>query len=80
MLHFKKGFRSFNTENLGSVGQRALKLLAVKVGVLKKKSATLAIPAEVCGSAFGLSSSLPKVKSSSKFDNLQLLSPLTYRT
>ena len=34
-----KGFRFFNTENLGSVGQRAAKLLAVKVGGLKKKSA-----------------------------------------
>ena len=39
MLHFKKGFRSFNTENLGSVGQRALKLPVVKVGGHKKKSA-----------------------------------------
>ena len=34
-----KGFRSFNTVNMGSVGQRASKLLAVKVGGLKKKSA-----------------------------------------
>ena len=34
-----KGFRSFNAKNLGSVGQRAAKLLAVKVGGLKKKSA-----------------------------------------
>ena len=32
-------FRSFNTVNMGSVGQRASKLLAVKVGGLKKKSA-----------------------------------------
>ena len=32
-------FRSFNAENLRSIGQRALKLLAVKVGGLKKKSA-----------------------------------------
>ena len=39
MLCFKKGFRSFNTENLGSVGQRASKLPAVKVGGHKKKSA-----------------------------------------
>ena len=39
MLDFKKGFRSFNTENLGSVGQRASKLPAVKVGGHKKKSA-----------------------------------------
>jgi len=35
-----KGFRSFNAKNLGSVGQRAAKLLAVKVGGLKKKSAS----------------------------------------
>ena len=39
MLHFEKGFRSFNTENLGSVGQRASKLPAVKVGGHKKKFA-----------------------------------------
>ena len=39
MLYFKKGFRSFNTENLRSVGQRASKLPAVKVGGHKKKSA-----------------------------------------
>ena len=37
--HFEKGFRSFIAENVGSVGQRAAKLLAVKVGGLKKKSA-----------------------------------------
>ena len=34
-----KRFRSLNAENLGSVGQRAAKLLSVKVGDLKKKSA-----------------------------------------
>ena len=39
VLCFKKGFRSFNTDNVGSVGQRASKLPAVKVGGLKKKSA-----------------------------------------
>ena len=33
------GFRSFDIVNMGSVGQRASKLLAVKVGGLKKKSA-----------------------------------------
>ena len=65
LVCFFKRFRSFNAKNLRSVGQRAAKLLAFKVGLLKKKSAALAIPAEVCGSAFGLSSSLPKVKSSS---------------
>ena len=44
-------FRFFNAENFGSVGQRTAKLLAVKVGVLKKKSAALAIPPELCASA-----------------------------
>ena len=39
MLDFKKGFRSFNAENLGSVDQRASKLPAIKVGGHKKKSA-----------------------------------------
>ena len=36
---FFKRFRCLNVKNLGSVGQRAAKLLAVKVGGLKKKSA-----------------------------------------
>ena len=39
LAYFHKGFRSFSAKNLGSVGQRAAKLLAVKVGGLKKKSA-----------------------------------------
>ena len=47
MLYFKKAFRSFNTENLGSVGQRAAKLLAVKVGGLKKNSASQPQPQSV---------------------------------
>ena len=40
-------FRSFHKINIGSVGQRAAKLLAVKLGDIKKKSAALAITAEV---------------------------------
>ena len=40
LIHFKEGFRSFHTSNLGSVSQRAAKLLAVKVEGLKEKSAT----------------------------------------
>ena len=39
LVYLFKRFRSFNAENLKSVGQRAAKLLAVKVGGLKKKSA-----------------------------------------
>ena len=38
-IYFLKRFKSFNTVNMGSVGQRASKLLAVKFGGLKKKSA-----------------------------------------
>ena len=60
MSCFKKGFRSFNTENLGSVGQRASKLPAVKVGGYKKKSAPL--------EPVGPDSRSPRVKSFSKFD------------
>ena len=59
MTHFDKGFRSFNARNFKSVGQRAAKLLAVKVGVLKKKSAASAIPPELCAIAFGPDSSAP---------------------
>ena len=37
MLYFGKGLKSFHRVNLGSVGQRASKLLAVKVGVFQEK-------------------------------------------
>ena len=72
LRHFEKRFRNFNANNFGSVGQRASKLLAFKVGVLKKNSAALAIPAELCVSAFGPGSSTSRVKSFSKFDSQQL--------
>ena len=39
-VYLFKRFRSFIAENLESVSQRAAKLLAVKVGGLKKKSAS----------------------------------------
>ena len=39
-VYFFKRFRSFNTINIESVGQRAAKLLAFKVGGVKKKPAT----------------------------------------
>lgn len=39
--------RYFHTGNIGSVGQRASKLLAIKVVILKKKSGSSAIPAEL---------------------------------
>ena len=58
-----------------SVGQWASKLLAVKVEVLKKKSATLAIPAEVCAlcKCDRPGSRLPGVNSFSKFDGQWIL-------
>ena len=43
-------FRPFHTFNIGSEGQGAVKLLADKVGGLKKKSA---IAAKVCVRAYG---------------------------
>ena len=57
---------------MGSVGQRASKLLAVKVGGLKKKSAASAIPTDLCASAFGPGLIPGKLKSFSKFDSQQL--------
>ena len=64
----EKRLRSFNSENLGSVGQRVLKLLAVKVGVLKKKSAASAIQSEMCACAIGPGSSWSGVES---FSNVE---------
>ena len=54
--------------NIRFVGQRAAKLLSVKVGGLKKKSATSAITAKVCASALGLGLSPLRLKIFSKFD------------
>ena len=62
-------YRSFNAENFGSLSQSVAKLLTVKVGLLKKKSAASAIPAEVCASAISPGSRTPGVKSFSKFDS-----------
>ena len=59
MLYFSKEFRSFHTGDMGSVGQMASKLLAVKFLVLKKKSAASAMPAEVLASTFSPGSSPP---------------------
>ena len=49
------------------VDQMAAKLLAVKVGGLKKKSATTAIPDELYAIVFSPCSSPPRLKSFSKF-------------
>ena len=66
----KKRFRTLIPKNLGSVDQRVLKLLAIKVGVLKKKSAALAIPPELCASVIGPGSSSSGVESFSNFEGL----------
>ena len=65
---------------MGSVDQLAAKLLSVKAEVLKKKSATSAIPAKVCASAIGLGWRVPGFKSFSESDGQVLYSPLTYRS
>ena len=36
LIYFEEGFRSFHASNIGSAGQRAAKLLAIKFGGLKK--------------------------------------------
>ena len=59
---------SLDAESMKSLGQWALKLLAVKIEVIKKKSATSAIAAEVCTSVIGPGSRSPGLKSFSKFD------------
>ena len=75
--YVKEVYRSFHTSNIGSVGQRAAKLLTIKVGVPKKESANLAFPAEVFASMIGPSSRLPRVRSFSKFDGRQFCRHLT---
>ena len=59
---------------MGSVGQRASKLLAVKVGGLKKKSAIWPLPLSNQSAQVRL-----RIKSFSKFDRQHFCSPLTYR-
>ena len=71
-IYCEKKSRSSNAKNFESVGQRAAKLIAVKVGVLKKESAPSAIPPKVCASTFGPGSSTHGVESFSKFDSQQL--------
>ena len=79
MICKSKKFRSFHIGSKGSAGQRATKLLAVKVGGLTKKSAGSAITADVYASMIGLGSTTPQTKSFSKFERWKLCSPLTYR-
>ena len=68
LIYIGKGFRSLHTVNIGYLGQRAAKLLAVKVEVLQKNSAASAIPPEFCASPIGLGSSSSGVKSFSNFE------------
>ena len=63
LTHFRKGIRSLHTFDIGSLGQRAAKLLAFEVGGPQKNSATSAISAKVCASPFGQVSTPPGVES-----------------
>ena len=65
LIYFGKGFIYFHTGDIGSLGHRTAKLLAVKVALLK--SATSVITAKVCASACGPGSSPPGFESFSKF-------------
>ena len=47
LMCFFKRFRSFNAKNFGSVGQRAAKFLAIKVGGLKPAPAPVSQCARV---------------------------------
>ena len=62
---------------MGSVGQWAAKLLAFKVEVLKKKSATSAITAEMCASASARFRVRPDLNHSQSLtdSNFEALSP-----
>ena len=66
MLYFGKRIRSFYARKIGSVGQRASKLLAVKVGGLKKKSANR-LPALL--ELLNPDSTAPRVEPFSNFDS-----------
>ena len=68
MTYFERGFRSFHTGSIGSIGQRATKLPALKVGGLNKKTANSAITADAYASTIGPGSSGTGVESFSKFD------------
>ena len=71
------GFKSFNVENLRSLSQRTSKLIAVKIGVLKKKFAASAILLKLCASAIDLGSSSYGIELFSKFEGQTLCSSLT---
>ena len=58
-----------------SLINRAAKILAVKVGGLEKKSATLAITAKMCASAYGPGMNPTGLDSFSKFGGKHLCSP-----
>ena len=66
LLYFEDGVKSFHTYNIGSIGQRAAKLLAVNVGGLKKVCHPAPVPVEPVGP----DSILDEVESYSKFDGL----------
>ena len=73
LMHFEGEFRSFRMLNIGSVCQRAAKLLAVKVGGLKKVCHLALVDPHA--SDLGLTPT--DSESFSKFEGRKLCSPLT---
>ena len=80
-MFFEKDYisRSFHRGNLGSVGQRAAKILAVKVGGLKESQPLRPLQLKcISTNKCCLGSISPRFESFSKFDGQKLCSPLTY--
>ena len=73
LIYFEK--RIFHTFNIGSVDQKSAKLLAVKVGGLKKVCHPTPVEHYLCGPCLTLTGS----ESFSKFDTQQLYNPLAQR-
>ena len=51
LIYLGKGIKYFYTSNIGAIGQKAAKLVAVKVRGYKKKSDSSAIAAKTCAIA-----------------------------
>ena len=73
LKYFEERFRSFHTFHIRSVGQRAVKILAIKFGGLKKNCHPVSVKLHLCSP--GLTPT--GFKSLLKFDEWQLCSPLS---
>ena len=78
-LYFSKGFRSFHTGNIRSVGQRAAKLPSVKLWEWFDPSTTRARADHAC-TRFSCKGRIGRLfLETSNFESWQLCSPLIYR-